>query len=142
MELNPTPMNTLTKQQLVTIQTLCSKLGIGTDQKKTIISGFTAGRSNSSRDLSREEAMELIRHLKSLDPQEESAERMRRKIIRLAHELHWHLPGTTRIDMKRVDGWCRSYGFGKKGLNSYTPSELPRLVTQFELGPYSHFLKK
>lgn len=135
-------MQLLNKGQLIAINTLISKLQFTKEQKATMVSGFTAGRSGSSKDLLMSEAALLISHLKRLDPDEKQAEKMRRKIISMAHELHWHKPGTVQIDMKRVDGWCKSYGFGKKGLNSYALAELPKLVTQFEKGPYSHFISR
>ena len=132
-------MQLLNKAQLIAINTLISKLGISPEQKKTMVSGFTGGRSTSTRDLLKSEAVGLISHLKSLDPDEKKAERMRRKIISLAHELHWHKSGTTSIDMLKVDGWCKKYSYLKKALNSYTLQELPKLVTQFQLGPYRQF---
>ena len=133
-------MQLLNKGQLIAINTLISKLKFTKEQKATMVSGFTAGRSDSSKDLSMSEAALLISHLKSQDPDEQKAEKMRRKIISMAHELHWHQPGAVQIDMKRVDGWCKTYGFGKKGLNSYSLAELPKLVTQFQNGPYKSFI--
>lgn len=102
--------------------------------------GFTSGRSGSSKDLTSDEANALIRHLKQLDPEEVAAEKMRRKIISMAHEMGWRLPGTTRADMQRIDSWCVKYGYLHKKLNQYLPAELPALVTQFE-AVYKSFLK-
>lgn len=133
-------MTLLSNDQLKTINTLFSKLAIGEDQKRDMIGGFAGGRTRSSRQLTKEEATQLVRHLKSLDPDEVKAERMRRKIISMAHEMHWQKPRSNDIDMTRVDGWCRNYGFGKKPLNAYTIQELPKLVAQFENGPYKTFL--
>jgi len=105
-------------------------------QKETLVISFTAGRSKSSKDLSYQEARALITHLKSLD----SAHKMRCKIIKLAHEIDWHHAGTTTIDMPKLNEWCRKYGYLKKELNAYTEAELPKLVSQFENGPYKHYL--
>lgn len=105
-------------------------------QKAAMVNGISCGRAESTKDLTDEEADALITHLKNLEPRH----KMRRKIIRLAHEMHWHLPGTKKIDMERVNGWCQQFGYGHKPLNDYSNSELPKLVTQFEQGPYKHYL--
>lgn len=133
-------MPNLTKEQLMTIHTLFSKLGMTKEQKDTIVTGFLGGRSKSSKDLTVKEATSLISHLKSLDPSEKKAEVMRRKILSLAHEMGWKKPGSTSIDMIRVDQWCIKYSYAHKKLNHYTLPELPKLVTQFEQGPYKHYL--
>ena len=135
-------MEAITRGQLAAIGALMNKLAITTDQKRDMVSGFSGGRCTSSKDLHKVEGMYLIRHLKSLDPEEKKAETMRRKIISMAHELHWQIPGTTRIDMRRVDEWCLKFGYGKKKLNQYLYSELPKLLTQFELGPYRSFINR
>lgn len=134
-------MTPITKAQLIAVNTLLSKMGLD-HKRRDIIDGFTGGRSTSSRDLTFDEAAEMISHLKSMDPDEHKAGKMRRKIISMAHELHWHRPGSNSVDMRRLDEWCKKFGYGKKPLNSYTPSELPKLVTQFEMGPYAHFYKR
>ncbi len=113
-------------------------------QKEMLVLSYTNGRSRSSKDLSFQEAGELISYLKTLD----HSHKMRRKIISMAHELGWHLPpspngegkGVRRIDMNAINEWCKKYGFGKKELNEYTESELPKLVTQFQNGPYKYYI--
>lgn len=105
-------------------------------QKKNIIMGFTGGRSDSSKGLTYEEAGAMLVYLKSQD----AAHKMRRKIIKLAHEIDWKKPGSNMIDLHAIDNWCKKYGYGHKGLNEYTTVELPKLVTQFENGPYRHYL--
>lgn len=107
------------------------------EQKESLVFAFTNGRSRSSKDLTYQEAGELITHLKSLD----SGHKMRRKIIKLAHDMGWKLAGTKKIDMQRIDNWCLQFGFGKKALMDYSSTELPKLVTQFENGPYKHYLQ-
>lgn len=106
------------------------------EQKEALVMAFSNGRVKSSRELAFQEAGALITHLKSLD----KSHRMRRKIISMAHELGWKVPGTKKIDMNAINAWCEKYGFGKKELNQYTEQELPKLVTQFQNGPYKHYL--
>lgn len=106
------------------------------DQKKALVYAFTNGRSESSKELTFAEASELIKHLRGND----SSHRMRRKIIKLAHEIGWKKEGSKEIDMAAIDTWCKTYGYLKKPLNDYSRFELPRLVWQFENGPYKHYL--
>lgn len=105
-------------------------------QKRNLILGFTDGRTESSKDMTYQEAGALITHLKSLD----ASHKMRRRIIKMAHEMGWHLPGTQKIDMDAINEWCKKYGAYHKPLNDHSATELPRLVTQFEFGPYKHYL--
>jgi len=134
--------NTMTQinpGQLKALNTLVGKLGIDKESKAVMVEGFSNGRCTSSKELFMNEAADMIKHLKSLDPEESKAEKMRRKIISLAHEMGWKVDN--KADMKRIDNWCTVYGHGKKKLNSYTYKELPTLVSQFE-GVYRHFLYK
>jgi hypothetical protein len=133
-----TPVKAST-DQIRCISTMLRKLGLD-EHKASIISGATDGRTESRGDLQRTEATDLIKYLKGLDPDEVSAEKMRRKIISRAHEMGWRMPGTLRVDMKRLDDWCGKFGYRHKHLNSYTLAELPALVTQFD-AVYTSFLK-
>ena len=122
-------------QQSKLLHTLLNSTGL-VPQKKNLIMGFTGGRSDSSKDLTYQEAGALITYLKSQD----AAHKMRRKIISMAHEMGWKIPGTNKIDMNAINEWCKKYGFGHKLLNEYKEAELPKLVTQFENGPYKHYI--
>ena len=134
-------MNTINTAQLKCLNTLVGKLKIDKENKAVMVSGFCGGRATSSKELTSEEAIAMIKHLKSLDPQEKSCERMRRKIIAQAFEIGWTIAATKKIDMKRIDNFCKVYGFKKKSLNNYTYSELPTLVAQFEK-VYKDYLNK
>lgn len=134
--------------------------------KAMIVASHTSGRSESSRDLKNNEAIEIIRYLKGVQTQQklkelqsqqphsnpnhisnamqkvkietpyEQANRMRRKIIALAHQMGWStkhpVSGNKIADIARIDAWCKKFGHVKKTFNSYTVQELPMLVTQFE----------
>ncbi len=113
-----------------------------TPQKADLVSGFTNGRSDSSKDLTNEEAKKMIAYLNSTaDIHNEKSNKMRRKIISLAHEMHWHLSGTQKIDMPRLNAWCVKFGYLKKELNKYRYNELTTLVTQFT-AVYNSYLSK
>ncbi len=139
----------MTTTQNKAVYALLNKTGLIT-QKENIIAGISNGRTSSSKDLSYDEVVALIRYLKSQDPDEKKAETMRRKIIRMAHEMHWQVTGLEaqrqigakpKADMKRIDGWCKQYGYLHKGLDNYTMKELPKLVSQFEI-IHKQFLSK
>lgn len=122
-------MTDIKKYQITIIHTLISKLKL---DKATLVSGASDGRTESVGGLSYPEAVDLIKYLKSQDPEEKAAERMRRKIISIGHELNYCKPGTTKIDMERVDEWCLKYGKFKKKLDHHNYHELVELVTQFK----------
>jgi len=126
---------TILPQQLKTLHVLLNNSGL-MEQKKNLIAGITGGRTESSKELTYPEAGALITYLKT----QEEGHKMRRKIISLAHEMGWKLPGTNKIDIAHINDWCKKYGFGKKQLNEYTVAELPRLVTQFQNGPYKYYI--
>lgn len=127
---------TITPSQLRAIHTLLSKQGLR-DEKDSIVSSFTAGRTTHSSAMLFDEAAALIGHLKSLDPEDKASDKMRNKILSMAHEMGWRLAPREgevkgRVDMKRVDNWCLKYGHVKKRLDDYKYNELPKLVSQFD----------
>lgn len=103
-------------------------------QKENIVAGISNGRTTSTRQLSHEESIALIQFLqaKAGNNNDLDANRMRRKIISMAHQLHWYLPFSQKVDVKRVDNWCIQYGYLHKKLNYYSVKELPKLVSQFK----------
>lgn len=129
-------MNTapITPEQIKYLHLLVVKCDLVED-KKHLVSQYTNGRTESSKEMTQTEARYLIASLKKMvspTEDEKKADRMRRKIIGLAHECGWHLAGTQRIDMERLDNWCLNSSYLKKKLDKYKLSELPRLVSQFE----------
>lgn len=113
------------------INALLNKLKLK-EQKDNLVMGFTGQRTSSRGGMFKAEAIELIRYLKSQDPDEVAAERMRKKVISMAHECGYRIPGTKKVDMKKLDGWCTTFGMYKKKLNQHTKEEMVNLVTQFE----------
>lgn len=105
------------------------------DDKRDIIMEFTAGRTDSARALSNQELRELCEGLnvgRAIPP----GDKQRKAIISMAHEMNWRKAG--KADMPRINGWCNTYGYLKKDLNSYTVAELPKLVTQFKKAYKDH----
>ena len=113
------------------------------DEKESIVSTFTGGRTTSVSSMNYNEARALIGHLVSLDPVENSTTKMRNKIISMGYEMRWTKAtgsGIHAIDMDHVNNWCISKGYMHKKLDDYTYSELPKLVSQFE-EVYKSYLK-
>jgi len=121
----------ITPQQRNCIYAMLKKLHIIGEAKEIVILGFSNQRTVHVSELLKVEAAALIQHLKDLDPDEQGANKMRRKIISMAHEMHWH-NRFGKADMQRINSWCKVYGYKHKSLNNYTYKELPALVTQFE----------
>lgn len=132
--------NDISRPQIALIHAMLTKLKL-TGQKANLVLGFTGGRTESSREMSRAEATEFIKYLKSQDPDEQACDRMRKKIISMAKQCGYCQPGTDKADMARIDDWCRKYGKYHRPLNSHSKDELTQLVTQFE-NVYKSYLKK
>lgn len=135
-------MNT-SNNQLKAIYTLLKMAGLA-DFKEDIITGYSNGRTSSVRDLNTTEAADVIEHLQNLVSGGENKiasiaeSKMKNKILAMAHEMGWEKPGG-KIDMQRVNNWCTKWSSKKKKLDEYSLKELPKLVSQFEGGPYFHF---
>lgn len=125
--------------QVKAIYSLLGKNGLR-DEKENIVRSFTTGRTTSVRAMSFNQAAALIGHLKSLDVEDKAGDKMRNKIISMAHEMGWRKPGTDQIDMKHLNGWCIAHSYLKKKLDDYKYRELPKLVSQFE-EVYKSYLK-
>jgi hypothetical protein len=127
-------METISRGQLICIKTLVGKLKL--KDSDALVSGFSNFRTTHVSELMSNEAASMIKHLKSLDPEEASAEKMRRKIIGLAYSRAGlgtrASPEQKRVVVKYLDGWCVQYGHKHKKLDGYTYKELPKLVSQFE----------
>ena len=106
------------------------------EYKRQLVKDYTDGRETSTTKLRTAEAAMMITALEKMappkKPKDDPANRMRRKIISMAHEMAWTLPhDPKKADMKRINDWCRNSGYLHKGLNDYTERELPMLVSQF-----------
>jgi hypothetical protein len=128
----------ITKDQVKLMHTLLSQTSL-MEYKRDMIYDASGGRTTSSLELLSSEAQSIIDHLKKLDPKQAGAEKMRRRIISMAHVMQWHLPNSTKVDMMLINNWCLKYSYAKKPLNSYSYEELPKLVTQFSC-VYTSFL--
>jgi hypothetical protein len=134
-------MGLRTLKQNERLHALLNEAGL-LDEKAALAKQFSNGRTDRSSQLFTTECAGLIEHLEAslglaaiapTPEQEEQAEKMRRKILSLAHEMRWQLPGTSKVDMGRVNDWCQTYTKTKKHFNHYTHVELVALVSQFKI---------
>lgn len=139
-------MKLITANQLRKFQTIVSKQKIDEETTRTMIGGFSGGRTLSSRGLFVNEAAAIIQHIEQLSMNNEqltAIAKMKGKIFYYAHEMHWTKLNAQKkrvADGARIDEWMLKYSYLKKKLDNYTYTELPKLVTQFE-NVYKHFLK-
>lgn len=118
-------------------------------QKDSIILGASGGRTSSTRGLTFYEAKSLLAALNDKTVNDERKQRMIRKLFAQAREIGWVKDhsyvapdGKLRKDAitAELHKWVEKYGYLHKKLNQYTYEELPKLLTQFEKGPYKHYI--
>jgi hypothetical protein len=101
------------------------------DDRHGIALKYSNGRTESTSQLYEHECAQLIRDLNEVSTMPE--DKMRKRILSYAWEMLWvkETPQGMKVDVERVNEWCKKYGYLHKPLNSYNYKELPRLVTQF-----------
>lgn len=111
-----------------------------TNDRKEIISEYTHGRTDSSRELTSEEARQLIGVLCGNDKRQKEI----KAIWRLAFEMGF-IYGNSRNDCRmnaaKLDSFCLSRGTVKKPLARQSLTEIRRTHRQFER-MYSAFIAK
>lgn len=132
----------ITTAQLRYLHVLLNKTKLA-GQKAALVSSFSNEHTESAKELLFEEASALLRYLEGQLPSSDktsSANQMRRKIISTFHKMQWEKPDG-KIDIERVNEWCRTKSYLKKELQAYTSEELPKLVSQAYLF-YKYFLNQ
>lgn len=118
-----------TKAQNSRLHQLLSALGIDSDGKAELVLTYTQGRTGRSSEMLAWECENLNNALQQMV--NDQLQPMRRKALSLAHQLGWeHADG--RVNMARVDGFCRSRSASKRPLNRMNKDDLRKLVTQLE----------
>jgi hypothetical protein len=136
------------KHQIITIQTLLSRLGIQGDDKLSLVHSFSDGATVSVKELDPFYADSLIAHLKQKQLQATQvksvahfplgsgeggdANKKRRKIFALCHQMDIHT--TAQVQAFVTRHW-------KKGLNDYTGAELSSIISIIEQKLLPHYLK-
>lgn len=143
-------MKPASKEQIRAINATLAKRGLMED-KASIIKQLTNGRTTHSTELYFDEAKAALKSLLSNTWKHQPRNRMVSKLFAMAHEMGW-VEKENRIDKdgrirshnnyRRVYGWIKKYGYlNPKDLKEYQYEEIPKLLTQFEQGPYQHYLK-
>lgn len=139
-------MKPASTQQVKAINAILAQRKMMAD-KPEIISSFTDGRTEHSKELYFEEANAMLQFL--IDKNQNSG--MMRKLFAMAIEIGWcpfksevQADGTIKKgrSYQAVHNWVLKSGYLHKKLSAYSYEQLPKLVTQFEIGPYSYYLSK
>lgn len=123
-------MTTASKEQITKIHVLLSQQKI-MDFKKEIVLNFSGGRTDSTKELTLQEARGLIQALSKEDPRTP----MRNKIFALAYEAEiiW---GDSLEDKKmngiKLNQFLLERGAVKKDLSKMSYAELLKTVNQFQ----------
>jgi hypothetical protein len=139
--------DSITVTQIKAIHALLNRAGL-MDDKKDLVRMYSGGNTESVKNMMYHEARELLSHLNSFVPppeltkEQRDGDRMRKRLISMAHELRWHKQGSLKIDINRIDRWCIKYGYLHKRFQEYSNKELPGLITQFENMYVQHLSRK
>ncbi|MBN8668752.1 MAG: hypothetical protein J0M30_14740 [Chitinophagales bacterium] len=149
-------MKPVDTKQIKAFNSILSKLGLA-NEKRDIIEQISGGRTRSTKELTWSELQSWLnsagpatRGLQAAGLPKPDNSRLMSKLFAMAHEMQWitysrvvDTGGKIRNkkDYSHVHAWVEKYGYLKKPLNEYSYNELPKLVTQFELGPYRDYLK-
>ena len=119
----------MTPKQIGLVRALLHKAGL-TEQKEDLAFSFSDGRTEHLSDMDYTQTQAMVKYLNNYLGQDGNpADKMRRKILSIAHELNWELPGSHRIDIARVNNWCIAHTGAKKPLDGLSLSELNKAVT-------------
>lgn len=149
-------MNTDTKatpEKVKAINATLAKMGLMSD-KADIVLNATDGRTTHSSAMSFEEARALLlalnRNVKTTQAPVKPTQKMVNKLFAMAHQMGWITEETIvsptgmikKKNYSRLYEWVTKYGYLHKPLNQYSYKEMPKLVSQFELGVYKTYLSK
>lgn len=96
---------------------------------------FSSGRTDSTKELSKEECEDLISHLQwqvnQIKPDQNNASPMAKKFFHLCHKLGMENKDGT-LDYNRIRNWCMKYSYLHKAFEDYKEAELPMLLSQLQ----------
>ena len=123
-------MNYASKPQIGKLHVLLNKLGL-IEEKKAIIDSASNGRTESSKELSFEEAKSLIRLLVEYDP----SERLKSLIFSLAYQagvIYGSTDTDKKINTAKLNLFIKERGAIKKELNSMDYKELIKRIANLK----------
>jgi hypothetical protein len=118
-------------------------MGIDEATKCEMVRMATAGRTEHISEMTPTEAINLQKSLNGESDNYEPSkkQKLKRKVLAIAHELGWELEGTTKVDMSRVNAYCLERSAAKKAFDRLSEKELEGVVKQFGLMK-KNYLKK
>lgn len=129
----------LTNAQIRKIQTLFSKLGFSSDDKKNIIRHLTLNRASSTKDLRKDEAEYLINYLEGNNEVKQAYYDKCLKEVKSIYKLSYDIGmcyGDTYEDKMMniavINKFCRERGTVKKNIKEMDLKELRKTKKQFE----------
>lgn len=129
----------LTNAQIRKIQTLFSKLGFSSDDKKNIIRHLTLNRASSTKDLRKDEAKYLINYLEGNNEVKQTYYDKCLKEVKSIYKLSYDIGmcyGDTYEDKMMniavINKFCRERGTVKKNIKEMDLKELRKTKKQFE----------
>lgn len=132
-----------TKQQNTQLYGLLTHL-CWTHYREDLALQYSGGRTAKTSELTISECNALIQKLQeeAATRVPESKKKMLSKFFSICHRLGWETE-SGKLDYTRIDNWLKKYSIQKKGINDYSTSELPKLLSQIEkLLPYGKEEKK
>lgn len=113
------------------------------DARRALIYDLTKGRTDSLKEITPAEGVQLI-HLLAPQDDHTKGQSMRRKLIGMFRSMGCEKSGPKGkvADMVKINDWCIRYGYLHKPLNAYRYAELPKLVSQVEQVKNGSILKK
>ena len=100
---------------------------------------LSGGRTESTKELNNDEMLGVINELLETFKTGDDGDKMRKKIICIAHQMNWQING--KADMVRINQWCTNCGPYNKPLNKHSVKELGILVSIFDK-VYKHYINK
>lgn len=134
----------ITPQQLKALHTAFRGIGMDEDARHSCIYAFTCGRTESSKELTMEEARQLLGKLKPMDDkarelQQEQARMVFRDIYRLSFLIPQLNQGFSsdseedyRMNVAKLNIWARKYTKARKDVTSMALWELQETKKQLE----------
>lgn len=134
-------MQTVKPQQIKTLQTICSGKFSSRDERLEFFSEFLDKEVESTKQLTQEDADDLINYFLTGRVRDNSAyalfnkdNKKHLKILSLAKELDWIDPKTDYADLNRLGGWLKSNRCPVQGkrLKEMSYNELSKVVKALE----------
>ncbi|TDL99600.1 MAG: hypothetical protein C4K58_06830 [Flavobacteriaceae bacterium] len=121
-------MGTITKQQLIAVQTHFK--GLDRETRLDRLSAFFSRDVSSASSLSFTEAQEFLRAVQNQKLQDPKRKRQVRNVLSKCHELGWVLEeDPTKVDFPRLENWLLSFRSPvRKKLNHMEPPELSKII--------------